>query len=113
MTTDDIRTHVDPPGARTTYDGTLPVAIRPRSTDAVAELHRLIDGRDFATAVNLVADARRTATEATRTADALAAVWNERGPAGDARGWPVAVDMPNPVNVRSERQVDDVWGSVA
>jgi hypothetical protein len=109
MTTpdDNFHVHVDPPGARTAYTGTLPIM----RNDPVGALHLAIDARRWATASNMVSDARRAADAAARVADTLAAVWDERGPSGNARGWPVAIDTPNPADV--PQQVDDRWGSVA
>jgi hypothetical protein len=107
VTPDSLRIHVDPPGARTVYTGTLPIM----RNDQVDALHQAIDARRWATASNLVSDARRAADAAARVADALAAVWDERGPSGNARGWPVVLDIPRPVDMPP--QVDDRWGTVA
>jgi hypothetical protein len=106
MPADNFHVHVDPTGARTAYTGTLPIV----RNDPVDALHRAIDARRWATASNMVSDARRAADAAVRVADALAAVWDERGPSGNARGWPVAIDTPRPVDMPP--QADD-RGTVA
>jgi hypothetical protein len=83
--------------------------------DTKAALISLCEAGQWAQASNLVSDARRASADAVRLSAVLDEVWAERGPTGDARGWPVALDTPIPVDVpqRADRQTDDRWGAVA